>query len=126
MNAINIRNKVFSLVQAACDHKAIDLSVLDVSQHCDYAQFFLIMSATSARHAQALADAMVEVEPGPVGVEGQRLGAWILVDLGPVVVHIFQEPTRAYYNLDKLWGDVPRLDPQALQPKRLSQSSPRS
>lgn len=96
------------VAQTAHQHKALDLRILKVSQHCDYADYFVLMSASSPRHARALADAIEEKSEGVSRQpEGYAKGEWILMDLGDVIAHIFLEPCREYYNFDKLWGHVP-------------------
>ncbi len=74
------------------------------------------MSATSTRHAAALAEAIAEAADCPPSkIEGASQGEWVLLDLGDVIVHVFHEPVRAYYNLDKLWGHVPSIEPRTLR-----------
>jgi len=71
----------------------------------------LVLSATSDRHARALANHLVQ-EMGSkqmrtLGMEGMEAAQWILLDFNDVIVHIFQEESREYYNLDGLWIDAP-------------------
>jgi len=86
------------------------------------------MSATSPRHARALADAIAE-ELGiqPNRVEGYAVGEWVLLDCGDIVVHIFYDVVRPYFNLDKLWGHVPALDlsPSSRRPREAAGARPR-
>lgn len=100
------------VVATAEDHKAISLKLLNLQGQCDYADYFVVMSATSIRHAQSMADAILSVRKTKSDdLEGYQTGDWILIDLGDIVVHIFQESTREHYNLDKLWGNTPLKAP---------------
>ena len=78
-----------------------------------YTNYLLIVTATSDRHARALADHMIEQlklkKIKPLGVEGRDSGQWILLDYSDVIVHIFQETSRDYYDLDGLWVDAESL-----------------
>ena len=78
-----------------------------------YTDYILILTATSDRHARALADhiqrSMRERKIRPLGMEGQDTGQWILLDFGDVIVHVLQEQARDYYDLDGLWIDAKRL-----------------
>jgi ribosome-associated protein len=100
-------------VHAAQDRKALDLSVLDLEKACSFTSYFLICSGTSARHAQAICDAITEKleKDGfiPAHVEGYSQAEWILVDYLSFVVHIFLERTRQFYDLERLWRNAPRL-----------------
>lgn len=75
---------------------------------------FAIASGTSNRHVQSLADEVEfklrESERRPLRVEGRREAEWVLLDYGDVVVHIFQPTVREYFNLERLWGDAPRIE----------------
>ncbi len=102
------------LATAALEKKARDLVILDMSEVITYADVFVICSASSRRQARGIADAVLHKakhEHGvmPEGVEGQKAGRWVLVDFGDVVLHIFDEPLRGFYDLDRLWGDAQRL-----------------
>jgi ribosome-associated protein len=112
---IEPRAKALSIAEIASEHKALDLRILEVLHHCDYADYFVLMSAQSTRHARALADAVLENASSGKVPEGYALGEWVLVDLGDVVVHIFHEPQRMYYNFDRLWGHVPSHQPDELR-----------
>ena len=75
---------------------------------------FVIASGTSRRHILTLAEAVEErlKEGGrrPLRSEGLEDATWVLLDYGDLVVHLFDEPTRRYYDLERLWGDAPRTD----------------
>lgn len=88
--------------------KAQDIVVLDISSHAAYADTLIIVTATSKRHAQSLADSIVFQKKTMLGytapVEGYAQGDWILVDLGNVIVNIFQPEVRKIFNLEGLWS----------------------
>jgi ribosome-associated protein len=75
---------------------------------------FVIASGTSRRHVLTLAEAVEErlkaQERRPLRVEGMEDATWVLLDYGDVVVHLFDEATRRYYDLERLWSDAPRTD----------------
>jgi len=100
-------------VHAAQDRKALDLSVLDLERTCSFTSYFLICSGTSARHAQAICDAIAEKleKKGltPTHIEGYTQAEWILMDYLSFVVHIFLERARRFYDLERLWKNAPRL-----------------
>ncbi|MEW5914404.1 MAG: ribosome silencing factor [Thermodesulfobacteriota bacterium] len=99
---------------AAHSKKARDLALLEVGELTGYADYFLLASGRSTRQALAIAENVDRVlkKAGrrPVGREGLSEGRWILLDYGEVVVHVFYEPVREFYDLDSLWGDAPRLE----------------
>ncbi len=100
-------------VRAAQDHKARELSLLDMEGQCAFADFFLICSGTSTRHAQAISDAIREqLESAgvtPTHVEGYRQAEWILLDYLHFVVHIFSERARHFYDLERLWRSASQV-----------------
>jgi len=106
------------VAEAALDKKAVDLVALDVSELTSYADTLVLATGTSDRHARSIADAIREAasERGekPLGVEGYDEGRWVLIDLGDVVVHVFQAEVRAAYDLERLWSDAETLDLAAL------------
>ena len=86
----------------------------------DYADVFILCSAGNRRQVQAIAHAVRQLAKHELkllahGVEGLEAARWVLVDFGEVVVHIFDEPLRGFYNLDGLWNDAPRLDVPVLE-----------
>ncbi|WP_028304934.1 ribosome silencing factor [Oceanospirillum maris] len=91
--------------------KGNDIVVLDVQGNTSVTDFMIIASGTSSRHVASLANNVVVTakENGvrPLGVEGQSGSEWVLVDLGDVVVHVMQPTTRQFYDLERLWGDLP-------------------
>jgi len=97
------------IVAALEDIKGRDIRVLDVRGLTEIADFMVIASATSDRHARAVATRVIDTlrEEGvrPIGSEGEGAADWILIDYGDVIVHVMQERTRAFYDLEKLWGE---------------------
>jgi ribosome-associated protein len=99
-------------VDALEEIKGIDLIALDVRQITSIADSIIIASGSSHRHVQSLADNVLrrarEAGVRPLGVEGEQIGDWVLVDLGDVIVHVMRPEVRAFYNLEKLWDVAPR------------------
>ena len=104
--------------RVALDTKAEDVLVLDVRGLASFTDYFVIMSGRSARHVQGLAEAIEgELRSKRVSSkhsEGLREGLWVLLDFNDVVVHIFYRDTRAFYDLEGLWHDAPRLKSEEL------------
>ena len=105
--------KVRRAARAALDKKAIDLTVLDVQHVSSVTDFFLVCSGRSAPHVKTIADAIRdELKTDgvrPLHAEGHADSGWVLLDYGDVLMHVFLEDTRAYYALERLWGDAPSL-----------------
>jgi len=101
-------------VQGAIDLKAEDIVALDVRALTSFADTFLIVTATSDRHARAVTDSIVKAaaETGrkPAGTEGYEEGRWVLIDLDELIVHVFQKEVRAEYDLERLWSDAASID----------------
>jgi len=95
-------------LKALDDLKGLDIVEYDVRELTPVTDVMVIASGTSARHVKSLADAVVmackKAGVPPVGVEGEREGEWVLVDLGDVVVHVMQPRIREFYALEKLWS----------------------
>lgn len=79
-----------------------------------YCDSFVICTGTSRRHVRALAEGIIEdlrsLGHKPIGVEGLEASRWILIDFGDVLVHVFDEPMRGFYDLDALWADARRVN----------------
>lgn len=108
---LDTATRVREAVLAAEDRKAIDLKVLQLETISDFTDYFILCSGTSERQVQAIADAIDErlraEKVRPLHVEGYNRGQWVLLDYGDFVVHIFQDETRRFYSLERLWGDAP-------------------
>ena len=95
-------------VTALEDIKARDISVSDVRKLTSLYDTLIIASADSARQVKALAqhvrDKLKEAGAPIIGVEGEDVGDWVLIDAGDIVVHVMQPSVRAYYNLEELWA----------------------
>ena len=99
-------------VQAVLDRKAVDVKVLELAEVSDFTDLFLICSATNERQAKAIADNVDDVlrehKVRPLHVEGQNQARWILMDYGgDMVIHVFHQETRQFYDLERLWSDAP-------------------
>lgn len=98
---------------AALDKKAEDVVVLDVRGLAAYADYFVVASGTSDRQVTAIADAVEEKMKKAgyrtIGVEGYTRGHWVLLDFGDVVVHVFYDEARAFYDIEGLWADAARV-----------------
>lgn len=97
-------------VSAAMGRKAIEPVVLDVRRVTDVADAFIICSGRSNRQVSAIAE-FIESElkkqgVRPLGMEGIKEGQWVLIDYGYVVIHVFYEPVRRFYDLESLWADA--------------------
>lgn len=104
----------------ARDAKALEVTVLRVLELVQYTDWFIVCSARSDRHARAIYDAIWDALSfrglKPMSSEGVDAGQWVLADYGSVVVHIFYEPVRDFYALERLWSDAPRLELPDAQP----------
>lgn len=105
---------LMTAVKAADDKRAEDIVALDVQEVSLMADYFVIMDANSKRQVQAIAEAVMEqahnVDIPVKRVEGKQAGEWVLVDLGDVIVHVFQKEQRQFYNLEKLWSQAPLVN----------------
>ena len=109
----NGMKKALIVAQAAIDKKAENLKILDLSEISGFTDYFVICSGMSDRQVQAIADAVstaMDVQGFQVFfAEGMQDGRWVLIDGGDVVVHIFLDALREYYDLENLWKDAPRV-----------------
>lgn len=103
-----------AIAAAGLDKKALNVEIIDVRGRVDYADYIVVMSGRSDRQVAALArniedDLQKKEKIRCVGIEGLPQGAWVLMDFGDVIVHIFHEDTRGYYDLEALWVDAARV-----------------
>ena len=102
--------------------------ILEVKGLCGFADYFIICSGTSRRHVLSLAqyveEALAAAGVKPLGVEGLQEGNWVLLDYNDVVVHIFIQALRDFYDLEGLWAEAPRLTLEPVSPDHLRRESP--
>lgn len=102
------------LAKALDSKKGQDIQVLKTGELTTLADYFVICTATSSTQIKALADAceknLKEQGEPPHHVEGHRGGTWVLMDFSAVVVHIFDDEARKFYDLERLWQDAENLD----------------
>ncbi|MFH1384916.1 MAG: ribosome silencing factor [Candidatus Omnitrophota bacterium] len=101
-------------VKNICEEKkGEDVIILDVRKISDITSYFVIAHGNSTRHVSALADYIREdlkqKKMKPWHVDGMSEATWVVLDCGDVMVHVFTKDTRKYYNLERLWGDAPRI-----------------
>jgi ribosome-associated protein len=105
---------VSKAVKAALDKKAIDVVVLDLRATPAFTDFFVLCSGTSNRQVKAIADgvedALRAAKVRPNHVEGYDRAEWVLIDCFTFIVHVFTPQMRAFYGLERLWGDAERID----------------
>jgi len=96
------------VAKALDDMKAVNVQVIDVRKLSDVFDTLVVASGTSDRHVRSIAERVVEKAKAagfrPLGVEGQKTGEWVLVDLRDVVVHVMLPRVRELYGLEKLWA----------------------
>lgn len=110
---MDAREKALRCARAVADRKAVDIVVLDVAGLSSFSDYFVICSGKSSRQVQGIADhleaEMRKEGARTIGSEGRREGHWALMDFGDVIVHIFYEPVRAFYDLESLWSEAEKM-----------------
>lgn len=105
------------IVTALEDTKGQDILTLDVAKLTPMTDFMVLVSGTSNRHVKALVDEVIEAGKtagSPArGVEGRETYEWVLVDLGDVLVHVMQTQAREFYDLERLWRELPNDEDEA-------------
>lgn len=109
---------VTEAVKALEDKKGLSIRVMEVGEISSLADYFVVCTGTSNTHVKTLCDAVDEAV-GKLGEpmlhrEGHRSGTWVLLDFGCVVVHVFTDETRKFYDLERLWGDSKPVDIDSL------------
>jgi ribosome-associated protein len=105
--------KALACARAAIDKKAENVKILDLTELSGFTEYFVICSGLSDRQVQAISDSvefsMESAKHEVLSVEGRQEGRWVLMDLGDVVVHVFLDALREYYDLENLWAEAPRV-----------------
>jgi ribosome-associated protein len=121
-------DRALECTRAALERKAYDLVVLETTKLTSIADYFVICSGRSDTQVQAIAEAvrdhLASLGVHALSTEGIERGQWALLDYGDVVVHVFQVPVRAFYDLDRLWARAPRVAlPEPYQSQARSQKT---
>ena len=116
--------KALLCTRAALEKRAIDLVVVDVGGLTSIGDYLLICTGRSDRQVQSIAQAIEETLKSnglrPLSVEGMPRGHWVLIDCGDVIVHVFYQPVREFYDLERLWTHAPRVQlPEPLRSQAL-------
>ena len=115
------REKAIFCARKVREKKAYGVMILHMGPLTSIAEYFVICSGRSVRQTRAIANHLrsdlKKKRTNPLGIEGEKEGCWILLDYDEVVVHVFHEPTREIYGLEKLWSDASVLDPPELHEK---------
>lgn len=117
-----IWTRVLHCLEAAAEKKALDPVVLDLREASQIADYFVLVSGRSDTQVRAITDAIEQTAKKDgakaISVEGVRHGQWALLDYGDFVVHVFYEPIRKFYEIERLWSRAPRceLPPELTQP----------
>ena len=108
------REIALAAAKALDDKKGQEIKVLETGELTTLADYFVICSATSTTQIKALADECERVlklaGEAPHHIEGHRGGTWVLLDFSSVVIHIFNDEARKFYDLERLWGDAAPVD----------------
>jgi ribosome-associated protein len=111
----DLDERIRAAIHAAGERKALDIVVLDLREVASFTDFFVIASGTNVRQVQAIADAVEEhlrkeLRVKPARVEGYNSAEWVLLDYGDFILHVFEEKSRRFYDLERLWRDASRLN----------------
>lgn len=108
-------------IKAVLEKKAADVVALDVRSLTSVADFFIICSGRSNRQVAAIADFveryLKKTGIKPLSVEGKNEGLWVLLDYGDVIIHVFYETVRKFYDLEGLWSDAKRITTDSMMEK---------
>lgn len=115
---VSTKDLLKKIVAILENHKGEDITILDLTGLSYVTDFFVICTGRSETHLEALADELqFELKKDKIlawGVEGRKGGRWILLDYGDVVVHIFTPEGRLFFDLERIWNQAPKLEPQEL------------
>jgi ribosome-associated protein len=112
----NLLNDIIKTLEGK---KAVDISIIEISDLSIIADYFVICTGTSSTHIKSLIDEVIEKNSEkwgkPFRIEGYETGRWVLLDYGEVIVHIFHNEDRQFYNLERLWCDAKKLSKEKLK-----------
>lgn len=110
---IDSRQRALLCLNACLEKKAKDLTLLKVTELAAFSDYFIICSGATDRQVRAIAAAIQEnlkkQEILPLGIEGEAAGNWVLLDYDDVIIHVFLESVRGFYDLERLWSEAPQM-----------------
>ncbi|MBI4682103.1 MAG: ribosome silencing factor [Nitrospirae bacterium] len=110
---MNLKKRAVKVAELAIDKKAKDTVILELKDLSSIADYFVICSGDNPAQIKAIAEAIDDYfskkKVFPMGKEGLDSARWVLLDYGDIIIHIFNDETRTYYNLEKFWMDAPRI-----------------
>jgi ribosome-associated protein len=125
----NMDHELDLYIKAALGKKAMNLVALDVHELTSFADIFIICSGRSNRQVNAIAEHIqIDLKKHkikPLSVEGVGDGHWVLLDYGHVIIHVFYEPVREFYDLEGLWMDAKRIETPTLKKQKSSATAPK-
>ena len=111
---LTAKEVALQVTKALDEKKGMNIKLLKIDRVSTLAEYFLICTGTSNTHVKTLCDyaeyAMEQLEEPLLGREGHRGSSWELLDYGAVVIHVFTEEAREFYNLERLWADAEQVD----------------
>lgn len=125
---LEAQEKALLCTQVAADHKAESPLIYYVGEIASFADYFVICSGRSTRHVQSIAEhieaALGQRKVKPMGKEGLTEGQWVLLDYDDVIVHIFYQPMRVFYDLEGFWWEARQVEFKEGRSGQLVQSRP--
>jgi ribosome-associated protein len=105
--------RALKCAEFALDKKGVDVKILEIAKISSIADYLVLATGMSDKQVQAIADSVrkgLKKFGKALDIEGVREGKWVVIDYGDVLVHIFVDELRRYYDLDRLWGEAPLID----------------
>ena len=116
-------------IKAILGRKALNVVALDVAEMTSYADVFIFCSGRSNRQVTAIAEHiktdLKQHEIKPISVEGTKDGHWVLLDYGHVIIHVFYEPVREFFDLEGLWVDAKRITTPSMKKFQSGSGTPK-
>jgi ribosome-associated protein len=110
---LNSLERALKCAEFALDKKGVDVKIMEIAKISSIADYLVLATGMSDKQVQAIADSVrkgLKKFGKALDIEGVREGKWVVIDYGDVLVHIFVDEFRRYYNLDELWEDAPLID----------------
>lgn len=111
--SLSSQERAIKCAALALDKKALDVKILEIKRISSIADYLVLASGQSDKQAQAIADSVrqgLKKFGKALDIEGLKEGNWVVIDYGDVIVHVFKEDVRRYYDLDTLWSEAPLVE----------------